>query len=241
MSIKDKSKIRMLIFFLLPFTVGYLFSGERETFSEGCNYYRNGQYEKALEQFKLLENGTPTANLFYNIGNTYFRLGKIGLSLLYYERARKISPNDEDINSNIKYLSGLINDPDYEQSFITRLDNAVVKLVFSIALFIFTITISVKLFIPQKKMLWYILISFLFFITCSVFYYFSYQQQKQIKAVVTSNAEIRSGPDNNFKVNFTLPEGKKVTILEKSDGWSEVGVESMGIRGWLETKFIEII
>ncbi|MDD5688072.1 MAG: tetratricopeptide repeat protein [Elusimicrobia bacterium] len=213
----------------------------QDNFILGCDSYKKGDYQEALNKFKLLEKEYPNANTFYNIGNTYFRLGKIGMALVYYEKARKISPSDEDVNFNIKFLANMINDTDYEQTLISKINISLVKLVFSISLFVFTIIISIKLIIPQKRMFWLFTISFIFFGLCSALFLIKYRQQKQIEAVVINNAEIRSGPDNSFKVNFTLPEGKKVMVLETSDDWIEVGVKSMGIKGWLESKYIEII
>jgi tetratricopeptide (TPR) repeat protein len=235
--------MKKIIFFILIFLSTTVYSmPNNDEFVKGCDFYKNGEYENALEQFKSLEEINSGENILYNIGNTYFRLGKVGLALVYYERAKRISPFDDDINFNIKFLSGMINDPDYEQTLISKMDLTKIKLFLSIFLFVFLIFVSIKLVMPDKRVFWFLIISFVFLVFFSIIYSIKYKQSKTIEAVViTNSAEIRSGPDNNFKVNFTLPEGKKVVILNLSGGWVEVGVKSLGIRGWLESKYIEII
>ncbi|MEW6555792.1 MAG: tetratricopeptide repeat protein [Elusimicrobiota bacterium] len=217
---------------------------ETEIFSTGCEFYKKSNYEKALEQFLIIEKSYPSTNLFYNLGNTYFRLGRIGLAMVYYEKARKISPADDDVNYNIKFIAQLIKDPDYEQSLISRFNINRLRLLFAISLFSFVVVISIKFVYPFKKMFWLVVVSVLFFGFFSALYLIKYRQQARQEAVVINTAEVRSGPDTNFKVNFTVPEGKKVILLGTSgEGgeWLEIGVKSLGVRGWVEKKYIEII
>ncbi|MBN1384980.1 MAG: tetratricopeptide repeat protein [Elusimicrobia bacterium] len=236
---------KIVVFILMVFySCQFLCSAEnsKEKFLLGCDFYKKAEYKKALDQFKLVENEYPASGVFYNIGNTYFRLGKIGKALVYYERARKISPFDNDINFNIKFLAEMIKDQDYKQTFFSGVDIFLLKLFFSFSFFIFIIIISVKLFRPGKTLFWPIIGSLVFFVLFSVLYFVKYQQQKQVEAVaISNNVEIRSGPGENFKVNFTLPEGKKMIILGRSGSWLEIGVKSMGIKGWLEEQYIEVI
>ena len=210
-------------------------------FDAGCRLYKSGEYDQALERFKALEQSSPSADLFYNIGNTYFRLGKIGMSMVYYERARKISPSD-DIDYNIKFVSGMINDPDYNRTFFDRIGRFSLKLFFAFTLLFFSAVVSVKLLFPSKKVFWAFVISFLLVACSSSLYFVKYREDKlQYAVAIDGSASVRSGPDYSFKVNFTLPEGKKVMVLGRSDKWIEVGVKSLGIRGWVEINHFEFI
>ncbi|HAX61358.1 MAG TPA: hypothetical protein DCX95_02205 [Elusimicrobia bacterium] len=232
-------KISVLLFMILCSSIA---GTESKNFAAGCDFYKKAEYEKALEMFKSAEREYPTANLYYNIANSYYRLGKTGYSLLYYERARRLSPSDGDINFNIKFLSGIINDPDYEQGFFAKIGEDIAKLFFSIALLFLSAVISVKFLNPGKTLFWPFIISFIFVVLFSSLYIVKYRQQKEISAVVLkSESEVRSGPDYSFKVSFTLPEGKKIRVLNESGAWAEVGVKSMGLRGWVESKNIGII
>jgi len=210
-------------------------------FDAGCQFYRKGEYDKALEKFKSVEKSCPSGGLFFNIGNTYFRLGKIGMSLVYYERAKKIAPS-EDIYYNIKFVSNMINDPDYGRTFFSGINTSVLKLLFAVTMLFFSSVISLKLIFSQKKIFWAFTISGLLFISVSALYFIKYKEDSRSYAVVVDNsAEVRSGPDYSFKVNFTLPEGKKVIVFGKSDKWIEIGIKSLGIRGWVEINHFEFI
>jgi len=214
---------------------------ERADFDAGCQAYKKGEYERALIEFKSVERTAPSANLFYNMGNTYFRLGRIGMSLVYYERALKLSPS-EDIDYNIKFVSNMINDPDYSRTFFSRISSSTFKLLFAVSLFFFSLIISLKLLFPQKKVFWAFTIACLFLAVSASLYFVKYMDESRSYAVVIdTSAEVRSGPDYSFKVSFTLPEGKKVIVLGKSDKWIEVGVKSLGIRGWVEINHFEFI
>ncbi len=234
-----KYPVLALLIFLAPAVLAA--QAGKEDFDAGCKFYKSGEYDMALGKFKAAENIAPSAGLFYDIGNTYFRLGKTGQALVYYERSRKISPSD-DCAYNIKFLSGLINDPDYSRNFFDSLGAPSLKLFFAFSLLFFSISASVKLVSPGKKIFWPLVISCLLLAVSASAYYLKYSDGKRLYAVAIDNgAAVRSGPDYSFKVNFTLPEGKKVLVLGRSDKWIEVGVRSLGIRGWVEINRFEFI
>ncbi|MBI5574581.1 MAG: tetratricopeptide repeat protein [Elusimicrobia bacterium] len=237
--------MKKIIIFL--FTAINLFSvlfavQEDKNFLSGCDFYKKAEYEKAIEMFKSLEKDYPTANLYYNIANSYYRLGKIGYALLYYERAKKISPFDEDIGFNIKIIYGTIEKDENERGLLANIDMGTARLLFSLSLFFFAGVISIKFLSSKKILFWPFVVSSLMVVLFSSLYFLKYRDQcETIAVVIKSDTEIRSGPNNNFKVSFTLPEGKKIIVLNKSGEWAEIVVKSMGLRGWLEMKNIEII
>jgi tetratricopeptide (TPR) repeat protein len=211
-------------------------------FADAGMSYKKGEYVQSLGKYKEMEKSAPSAALYYNIGNVYYRLGKIGMALVYYERAQKLSPSDYDVNYNIKFLSDMIKDPDYRGTFIARLGSTRVRMFFGLCAFAFSIIVSIKLLRPARKLFWAFAITGMLFAVSSAAYLMVWREASQAYAVVVeNNAEVRSGPDYNFKVNFTLPEGKKIIVFGSTDKWAEVGVKSMGIRGWLELKNIEFI
>src|SRR3990172_11618813 len=81
------------------------FASEETSFQQGNEYFRQKQYDKAIETYNLLvQSGFEGTSLFYNLGNSYYRIGKIGYSILYYEKALKLSPTDEDIKHNLRFV-----------------------------------------------------------------------------------------------------------------------------------------
>ena len=78
---------------------------------EGTKAYNNGDFERAIDEWRTCaDNGTPDADLFYNLGNAYFRNGKIGFAIFYYRSALRLRPNDDDIQHNLKYAQAMTRD-----------------------------------------------------------------------------------------------------------------------------------
>ena len=93
-----------LMFIFLNVFSSYLFGGEVNLkFAEANKQYRNGKYTEALLLYReILNNGFVAHELYYNLANTYIKLDSIPLAILYYEKANKIAPGDEDVNYNLK-------------------------------------------------------------------------------------------------------------------------------------------
>ena len=100
-------------------------------------FIQKRSYELALEKFLSLEKMSPSDSIYYNIGNAYYRLGKVGHLWFYYARAEKISPYDEDIEFNIKHISMMIDEKDYETSNFARLKTSLLLFIFALVSFIF--------------------------------------------------------------------------------------------------------
>jgi len=80
-------------------------------FSEANDLYTSGDYSGAAAQYmKLYEEGLRSESLLYNAGNAYFKSGDIASAILFFERARLISPADEDISYNLQIARSRISD-----------------------------------------------------------------------------------------------------------------------------------
>ncbi|MBI4428120.1 MAG: tetratricopeptide repeat protein [Ignavibacteriales bacterium] len=74
-----------------------------ELFSKGNESYRSGQFQAAVKEYEsIINQGYSSSELYFNIGNAYFRLNKIAPAVLAYERAARIRPGDPDIVHNLK-------------------------------------------------------------------------------------------------------------------------------------------
>ena len=69
---------------------------------KGNEFYQDKQYDKAIDTYQqVIHLGYEGTSLYYNLANSYYRDGKIGLSILYYEKALKLSPGDDDVIHNL--------------------------------------------------------------------------------------------------------------------------------------------
>ena len=72
--------------------------------SEANELYNEQKYEQARDIYlKLVQKGINNSKLYFNLGNTYFQLQDYGKARLYYEKAKKLNPNDRDILYNIQF------------------------------------------------------------------------------------------------------------------------------------------
>ena len=86
-------------------------AGQGAFFDEGNQRYQAGDFDGALERYaQILDDGLESGELYYNIGNTYFKLGELGPAVLYYERARRLMPSDGDLLANLELARSLTAD-----------------------------------------------------------------------------------------------------------------------------------
>lgn len=91
------------IFILTVILCNVLFANPESIMRTANEYYKNNRYQLAIDEYnKLIEDDYTGVSLFYNLGNSYYRLGQVGYAILYYEKALEISPGDEDVLHNLE-------------------------------------------------------------------------------------------------------------------------------------------
>ena len=96
---------------LVVFLTAGVCAGQSAFFDEGNQLYQAGDFEAALERYaQILDDGLESGELYYNIGNTYFKLGELGPAILYYERSRRLMPGDDDLLANLELARSLTAD-----------------------------------------------------------------------------------------------------------------------------------
>jgi tetratricopeptide (TPR) repeat protein len=216
-------------------------------FEKANAFYEQQNYDSAGAYYeKILSSGTNNSAVCFNLGNTYFRLKKIGLAMLFFERAQKLSPNDPDVIANIKFGQSAIVDrlPMPEQSFfetvLVRLHNLFSLNVQLWLIFIFLLTLgvffSIGLFASPNIRLWLIYVSSLVVFICACIGISAgtkvYAGEKVHYAIVlTPSVEAKNQPNGN-KVLFTVHEGTKFRVRKQLGEWSLVSL-STGVSGWV--------
>ena len=70
--------------------------------------YTQGQYAEAVEAYEaVLQSGLASGNVYFNLGNAYFKAGQVGRAILSYERARRFLPSDPDLAANLGFARSL--------------------------------------------------------------------------------------------------------------------------------------
>lgn len=224
---------------------------------EAGKHYNEGDYQAALEIYQtVLDNGYESAELYYNLGNTYFKLKQIPKAILYYEKARKLAPHDDDIEYNLRIANTLITDkiePLPRFFLYTWWDKLVIALsvdqwalVGVVAYFLLLLMVVVLLFSRQiwlKKLSFSFSILFLLVFLLSVILanqQYKYFLHRTEAIVFTPTVMVKSSPRENSTDIFVIHEGTKVTITNQVGEWYEIKIAD-GNKGWIKESDIEKI
>lgn len=82
-------------------------------YSEGNQHYRQGEYDRARQKYgAAVDSGARDARLYYNLGNACFKSQRLGEAIVWYERALRLEPRDEDIRANLAFARHVKQDRD---------------------------------------------------------------------------------------------------------------------------------
>jgi len=248
--------MKILIFLFL--FVKIVSAGELENlFQKGNEHYLKGEYQETIRIFEsIAEKGYQGKSLYYNLGNAYFRIGKIGLAILYYEKAKKISPSDEDVNYNLAFANSKIADK------IETLPKFFIFDWWENALALFSIsgwTYSAYLFylfilgavgyyyfagsLKGQRIAFYTgIISTFFLVLAIVLLEVNLNRELNYKygIVVDPVVVVKFSPDQNSKDAFIVHEGLKVQAEDNVNAWIKIKLID-GKVGWLRNNYLKII
>ena len=219
--------------------------------------YDAGKFDQSIQIYeKILAGGLESSVLYYNLGNAYFRNKEIPSALLFYEKALKLDPNNEDIRHNIAISNTRITDKveNVPELFYKRWWKALINsisldtlgiliiLLFVVALVLLGIYLSFQQ-IHIRKFAFYASIT-LFIITIIALYAAGqkehYLQNEHEAIVFTPTVTVKSSPDAASTDLFVIHEGLKVTLLDKIGDWQEIRIAN-GSIGWLKDNDIRKI
>lgn len=245
--------------FILVLMIGGLSYGQtsNELFSKANDFYKNGQYAKAAQLYSNIEkSGLESDDLFFNLGNSYYKLNKVAPSIYYYEKALKLNPLNQDASNNLAFAKRMTIDiiEDLPKTFLQRFSlNVIQKLTYNTwAILAVTASfLAAVLFLlyyfsatPKSKIFYFnttILAVFVMAITV-IFAYSNYETtQKSSNAIIFSaKSEIKNSPSLDGETVFELHEGTKVTILDALSNWKKIKLAD-GKIGWVNMADIKEI
>ena len=243
------------IIIMLFFSLGLNAQTQEKLFEEGNRQFKNKEYELALKSYLSIEKQNIfSTELYYNIGNTYFRLNDYTNSILYYERGLRLNPNDENLNTNLKVAKARLKSDIYvvPSFFLVRWWNNISNLftpywwtIVSIALLLIACILFILYYFSfdKKVLLFYsLLLSLLLFITsCFAGYTRQIQLHSKNQAIVFGEQTVgKDSPDKNSSDKIKILRGQKIKIVDKEDNWIKVKMED-GKEAWIESQEVVII
>lgn len=223
----------------------------------GNKAYIEGNYDKAIEEYiAILDGGEYSMKLYYNLANAYFKTGANGKAILYYNKALRLAPSQEDIRHNLALAEAQTKDriavvPEF---FLNRWMRTIRNSmsctawsVLSIASFALVLAFGLLFLLAsrlgiRKTGFYGALVALLFMIATTSFAISSRNDMlNHEEAVVMASAiSVKSSPDRSATDLFVLHEGTKVKVLTAVDEWVEVVIAD-GKKGWTLKNNIEEI
>lgn len=247
--VKETAVIALLL--LIPL------SASAVTKERADSAYAQEHYQQAIADYEALLKSGVSADLYYNLGNAYYRTDNITKAILNYERALLLSPGDDDIRFNLQMARSKTIDkitPQSEMFFVTWYHSLVnlmsVDAWARTALFTLAIAIVLVLLYLFSDRMWLRKFGFFGALALVIVFLlsnlFAFQQKHKLThrtgaIVITSAAAVKSTPSKNGTDLFILHEGTCVTMTDQSmREWKEIRMVD-GRKGWIETRQIETI
>ena len=250
--------MKKLFFILFIVSQSVLSQSADELFVKANELYKQEKFQEAIKLYSQIEEelGLISSELYYNLGNCYYKLNKIAPSIYNYEKALLIDPLNEDAQNNLVFArrSTIDNIEELPKSVLQKLDEifikklsynqwAIVCVVSSILgtllflLFYFSST-------PLRKRIFFVtsMSSFFFLVISLATVYKEYDYAKNhIEAIVFSEeTDIKNAPTTSGDIIFTLHEGTKVYVLDTVDNWKKIRLAD-GKIGWIQANEIKVL
>jgi tetratricopeptide (TPR) repeat protein len=225
-----------------------------ELFQAGNSAYEQGRYQEAADDYeKILGYGVLDPRVVYNLANACFKLGKLGPAILYYERALRLDPTDQDARDNLELARGQIRDrveeseiPYPVQVLRDALDSIppdvqsalFLALCYMVAGLLAGLTLATG--DTRRRVLGYASAAAgLCALLAAGALVYTIQARTAAHAIVMRDrVDVLSGPSADNTVLFTVHEGTRLEVRNRRDGWYQVSLPN-AMSGWVPSGTVE--
>ena len=246
------SSAAAMLLIVATLTGGASASEPARIFMDGTAAYRNGDWPAAIESFRQLANqGIVNGRLYYNLGNAYLKNDDLGRAILWYERARRLIPDDPDLNFNYDYALTLTKDePAVQVSPIVRilffwkyqLNPDTIRWIALVLNAVLWTSLAVLTFRKKHLLRPGILLAAAAALIFSATAAFNYIEAARIRhaIILPTEVAVRSGFSDAATQLFVLHAGTKVKVERQSDDYLLIRYTDDKI-GWVRTADAGII
>ena len=246
---------KLFVLFLLMLFQG--FAQNEVLFQKATEAYNQGSYQKAIDFYEtILSNKNHSADLYFNLGNCYYKLDEIGPSIYYYEKALLLRPNDNEIKNNLSFAQNMRVDA-IDKMPKTAFSNVKEKVVMAllpdqwgylaVALMICFVLGFITYYVASSSTVKRItFISANVALVVSIFSvvmgYLADSAESAKNPAIIFNREIvvTSEPNERSEKVFALHEGTKVDVIESLDDWKKIRIAD-GQTGWMPAQGLRLL
>lgn len=256
-----------------------LFTDANEKYLQAAKFIASKKIQEADQHLKeaakqyetILAGGFKNGQIYYNLGNTYYRQGELGKAIVNYRRAERFMPRNADLDANLRLVKGYTED----REFSTEIPVVIRRIFFWVFLLnldelsIVTVSLYVVVMITLffsiiRKYAWLkrVLLGFsiaLFVVMVSLGIKIYREQGVNCGVIIATKCEVRYGPGEEYEPKFEIHNGAECVIEDEKDDWYRVYV-NVGVkqtpdlkegaeenvrddvrRGWLQKKHVDVI
>lgn len=237
-----------LVIFILCF--GLLgFSQNPTLFEQGNTLYNEGKYEEAIEKYEaVLNTKQHSAELYFNLGNSHYKLNNVAPCIYYYEKALQLKPNDKEIKNNMSFARNMTIDaidkvP--EVGFSRIFKNVINKAssdtwakiaIAGVLVFVFLFLLYRFAQVTTQKRIAFIVSVFSLFVAgfslLMAFQKDNIESKNNPAIVFAQESKVKADPNNASEELFRLHEGTKIQILEAYKDWYKIEIADK-TSGWI--------
>ncbi len=236
-------------FFFFFFLLSYQFTFAQGAFERGNKLYKEGKYQDAIEVYQSILNAKKhSADLYFNIGNCYYKLNKIAPAIYNFEKALFLNPTDTDIQNNLLFAQKRQIDDIKEipkvgfrhilQNFTAKYHHntwAWISVSFAgFFLLLFTGYFYANNSVAKRLFFTSMILVLLFVILCvaaAIVQKNSFVSNRPA-IVFAEIASVKTEPKSSAPDSFILHEGSKVNVTETLDDWKKIEIAD-GKKGWI--------
>ncbi len=229
-----------------------------DIFESANEAYNNGQYGEAVDLYEsIIDRNVHSSELYFNLGNAYYKLNQVAPSIYYFEKALMLNPNDDEIRKNLSFAQNMTIDSIEEipEVGISRMINnatsifsyngwarmAVIFMLVFVSLFLlYYFSVSTA----KKRLMFlgsFIALGISILSLSIAFRSFDRFKKDNPAIIFAEITEVRSDPNLRSEVVFNLHEGTKVQVLESfNTDWSKIKL-SDGKTGWIASEDIRLL
>jgi len=256
--LRHLSLLRSLLFTItIPFVVALLSlivtahtAGAQNDFDDANRAFEQGRFKEAISKYEaLLQRGTRSSAIFFNLGNACFRDGQLGKAIARYRNAERLTPRDPDLRANLDFARRTVQEgnaalPRGILSWSQRLTTNEWSLFFSGSIWLLFGTLLVGRLKPTlRPSLGGLLVTAaaLLLVSLSGLGASTLCTRPAADAVIISpTAAVRYGPFDESQSNFSLKDGNEVLILDSKSDWLQIR-DLTGRAGWLRKTQLQIV
>lgn len=228
-----------------------------ELMQSAGNYYRNGEFNKAIEIYEKIKNDNyEGTSLYFNLANSYYRIGKLGFAILNYERALKFTPSDEDVKHNLAFANLSTVDRiqplptfflfEWWESLLASLSvngwTYVSFFIYLVLMILIVIYFFAKTIFQQKLILFSglgVLVIFLIVVSLTIVK-INREETVICGVLIEQSTTVKTSPDQKSTDAFVIHEGLKVNLEDQLDEWIKIRLAD-GKVGWIQKTSVEKI